>query len=89
MTLYFKRFWDETTGDPLTDSWGTSTYYFETDINGNVLRQIEIYANGRKLKYDFEFTEDKYGGLSKVPLDLKQFGDFRINQQEFEVVWRA
>ncbi|ANE51312.1 hypothetical protein [Flavisolibacter tropicus] len=89
MTQYFKRFWDETTGDPLTDSWGTSTYYFETDINGDVLRQIEVYSNGRKLKYDSVHIEDEYGGLSQAALDLDGFSEFKIDQQEFEEAWSA
>ena len=88
MPLYFKRHWDETTGKPLTDSWGTSIYYFETSFEGKVLRQIEVYANGKKLKYDLAHLQDEYGGLSEVPLDLEEFAEFEINHHEFEEIWR-
>ncbi|TWI79337.1 hypothetical protein IQ13_3741 [Lacibacter cauensis] len=84
---YFKRFWDESTGDPLTDSWGTSTYYFETDSNGEVLRQIEVYENGKVLKYDQNNVEDEYGALSNNTLDVDEFKDFKIEKTEFEEVW--
>ncbi len=88
MTLcYFKRFWDETTGDPLTTSWGTSTYYFETDLKGEVLRQIEAYQNGQILCYDQNNVEDEYGKLSNEPLELIGFDEFKIDKEEFEKVW--
>ena len=88
MTLYyFKRYWDETTGDPSTNSWGTSTYYFETDAEGEVLRQLEVYQNGQRLHYDQNKMEDEYGGLSNVPLDLTEFDQFKIDKKEFEQAW--
>lgn len=88
MTLYyFKRHWDETTGDALTNSWGTSTYFFETDEEGEVLRQIEVYDNGHILRYDKNYVEDEFGGLSEVPLDLTEFDEFKIENIEFEQVW--
>ena len=89
MTLYFKRHWDETTGDELTDDWGTSDYYFETDDNGNVLRQIQIFANGNCLKYDLDYLDDKYGGLSEVSLDLSDFKEHRTNQAVFDQAWES
>ena len=87
MTYYFKRDWDETTGEPLTDSWGTSTYYFETTDLGEVLRQIQVFSNGQKLKYDTTKLEDQYGGLSDIPLDLEEFEKFRIAKDDFEKPW--
>ena len=66
MTLYyFKRPWDETTGDPETNAWGTSDY-FETDDKGDVYRQLQIYQQGQSLRYDQNHLEDQYGGLSKI-----------------------
>ena len=49
---YFKKNWEETTGDELTDDWGVSIFYFETDDSLNVLKQIQIFENGKILKYD-------------------------------------
>lgn len=87
MNLYFNRPWNETTGDPLTEDWGTSTYYFETNQNGEVVRQLEVYSNSKRLKYTREHLQDKFGGLSEVPLDLVEFGEFQINKDEFEEAW--
>lgn len=89
MTLYFKRHWSETTGEEPTDEWGTSDYYFEADEGGNVLRQVQIFANGNCLKYDSDYHGDKYGGLSKVPLDFFEFEEFQINQLAFNKVWET
>ena len=83
---YFKRYWDETTGEDLTDSWGRSWYYFETDDELNVIRQIQHFENGQALTYDTEYSEDKLGGLATVPLD-EEFLPFLIDKAEFEWLW--
>jgi len=57
---YFKKFWDESTGEELTNSWGNSTYYFETDENLNVIKQIQKFENGKSLKYDEQNYEDEF-----------------------------
>ena len=87
ITFYFERHWDEPTGDPLTNAWGTATYYFETDNSGRVLRQIEVYQNGRKLKYDQDSSEDEYGRLADQPLDLQEFAECSIAKDKFETIW--
>ena len=84
---YYKKFWDEATGEELTDSWGTSTYYFETDLDNFVQRQIQVFQNGNGLKYWVEFMEDSYGILSDQPLDSNDFGLHKIDRNEFETVW--
>lgn len=87
MTQYFKRNWNETTGDELTDSWGTSTYYFETDLDLNIIRQIQVFQNGRVLKYHQEFMEDEFGMLSDQQLDKDEFEEFSIDNSEFTDTW--
>lgn len=62
-------------------------YYFETNEEGIVLRQLQQFNNGRNLKYCTTYIDDKYGGLSEVGLDLKAFQDFEINPAEFEMIW--
>lgn len=84
---YYKRHWAETTGDELTDSWGSSTFYFETDHDDNVVRQIQVFENRNGLKYWAEFTEDDYGMMSDQPLDSDEFAQHKINKDEFERVW--
>jgi Cysteine-rich CPCC len=86
--LHLKRHWNETTGQPLTDSWGTSFYYFETNKECEVLRQIEVYENGKVLKYSDAYLEDEFGGLAEKPLDLNS-GDYLIcNTIEFYELWK-
>jgi hypothetical protein len=84
---YYKRQWGETTGERLTDSWGTSTYYFEIDGDNFVLRQIQIFENGKGLKYSRDFIQDDYGALADQPLDLDDFARFKIEKTEFEEAW--
>ena len=87
MNYYYKRDWEETSGEPLTASWGTSTYFFETSDSGEVLRQVQVFYNGEKLKYDSVRVEDEYGGLADVPLDLNEFEEFKIEKDFFENAW--
>lgn len=83
---YFKRKWNETRGDEYS-SWGFSMWLFETDINGLPIRQIEIYDNGRILKYDKNKPFDNFGQLGQHELDLKEFSDFEISKEEFNITW--
>ena len=80
---YFKKFWNESSGEELTDSWGNSTYYFETDENLNVLKQVQIFQNGNTLKYDNRKIEDEYGFLTNYPLEIEDFEGNEINKAEF------
>lgn len=84
---YFKKFWEETTGDELTDSWGSSTYFFETDENLNVSKQTQLFQNGKLLKYDIQNFEDEYGFLTDQPLEIEEFIDNQISETEFLSIW--
>ncbi len=83
---YFKRKWAERRGDEF-DNWGIAHYYFETDNNGQPIRQIENYENGVVLKYDNAKPIDDYGQLSSHSLDLIEFSDFEIHSDEFNSEW--
>ena len=83
---YFRRPWDEDRGDEHSD-WGTSTWYFEVRESGEVVRQIEVYANGTVLKYNESTVEDDYGGLATARLDIEDFVHYEILPCEFESVW--
>lgn len=85
---YYKRHWEETTGDTLTDSWGTSCFYFETDEQLRVQRQLQVFENGQVLKYDTDYVEDKLGGLFEAPLD-EDFTPYEIAKEEFEPQWKS
>ena len=86
-TLYYKRHFNEIRTEK-SEIWGTCDYYFETNQNGQILRQIEVYENGKKLKYSEEFIEDEYGFLADQPIDLLDFENFIINKSDFEYQWQ-
>jgi hypothetical protein len=85
---YYKRPWDQSRGDRY-DAWGRSVWLFETDEVGNVLRRVELYDGGQRLRYDGNRLDDSYGGLSEKPLDLSDFAAFEIDATEFEAVWSS
>jgi len=85
---YFKRQWDESRGDE-HDDWGTSVWYFETEPDLSVTRQIEVYASGTVLHYDRQHIEDSYGGLSEKPLVEDDWTRFAITELEFEQAWSS
>ena len=86
MNLYFRRHWQKTRDDTY-NHWGKSIWYFETTAKGDILRQMEVYENGRILKYSQTKMEDKYGFLEKRPLDLPNFQSFQIKRIDFEKIW--
>lgn len=88
-TLFFKRYWNETTGDTKTDGWGPSWYYFETETNGDVLKQIVVYKEGGIQKYSPLHVEDAYGGLSEIALDLTDDGYEKMSKSDFFALWNT
>ena len=84
---YFKKNWEETTGDELTDDWGVSIFYFETDKSLNVLKQIQIFENGNILKYDELNNEDEFGAMADQSLEEEEFLDCEISKEEFYNIW--
>ena len=86
-TLYYKRHFNEIRTEK-SETWGTCDFYFETNQNGQILRQIEVYENGKELKYSEEFIEDEYGFLADQPIDLLDFENFVINKSDFEYQWQ-
>jgi hypothetical protein len=85
--LYYKRHFDEIRTENY-EIWGTCDYYFETNQNGEILRQIEIYENGKKLKYSEQFTDDEFGFLADQPINLLDFEKFSITKNDFEYQWQ-
>ena len=79
MKRYYNRYWKEE----------GINYYFETDLEGFPIRQIEIWDNGKILKYDEKKSSDKDGFLADKPLDIKEFSDFEIDKIDFEKAWQT
>jgi len=87
---YFRRCWDESRGDEW-DNWGPSWWLFETDELGQVLRQLEIYDRGPRLRYDPTHPHDQYGGLADVKSlwEGEDWTPWRLGQETFEAEWNA
>lgn len=83
---YFKQFWNEDRGDEYSH-WGTSTWYFETNSADEILKQIEIYENGKVSKYSEDNIEDEYGGLGDQKLTIEECSGIEINKEEFYKHW--
>ena len=86
-TQYYRRHFNEIRTEK-SENWGTCDYYFETNQDGEVLRQIEVYENGKTLKYAEAFIEDEFGFLADQPLDLSDFENFAIYKTDFELQWQ-
>ena len=84
---YFKKNWEETSGDELTDDWGVSIFYFETDDSLNVFKQIQIFENDNILKYDELSNEDEFGAMADQSLEEEEFLDCEISKEEFYNIW--
>jgi hypothetical protein len=85
--IYVKRYFNENSGQEMTDAWGTCTYYFETNENGEVSKQMEIFYNSKVLKYSELNKFDEFGGLSLVALDTEDDGYIQITKEEFFEFW--
>jgi len=85
---YFKRYWDEDFGSGGCDGWGPSTFYFESAIDGWVLRQLQLFDDGRFLAYDTGNCDDAFGGLSEAQLDFPEFDEYEIERVDFESQWK-
>lgn len=86
MPTYIKRHWNEGRGDEY-DSWGASWWFFEVDASGVVIRQAELYENGRLLRYSAAHAEDEFGALADSSLDPSDADYISISQDEFEGIW--
>jgi len=86
MPKYLKRHWNEGRGDEY-DSWGGSWWFFEVDADGGVVRQAELYENGRLLRYSAAHPEDEFGALAEVSLEMSDVEYIEMSQEDFEGIW--
>jgi hypothetical protein len=83
---YFTQFWDENRDDEFA-SWGTSTWYFETNESDEIIKQITIYKNGKGLKYSEEKRSDEFGSLSDQKLTVDDCDGEIISKEDFFKFW--
>ena len=84
---YYKYKWNELRGDKF-DIWGFSLWYFEIGEDEFPSRQIEIYENGKILKYSENNLEDEFGFLGDQKLNLSEFNGIECSKEEFEENWK-
>lgn len=83
---YYKYKWNELRGDKF-DIWGFSLWYFEIGKDEFPSRQIEIYENGKILKYSENNLKDEFGFLGDQKLNLSEFNGIECSKIEFEENW--
>jgi hypothetical protein len=84
---YLKYRWDESRGDA-HDAWGGSWWYFEIGPDGYLVRQVEEYDAGVRLRYGPDHQEDEFGGLGYGhEEDMDRSADQVLSAAEFEAVW--
>lgn len=86
MPAYYRRPWNETPGGAY-DAWGASTWYFEVDDDGSVLRQVEKYDHGPTLGYGPDLEQDEWGFLTFDPIDVAEFEPYLTDAQDFDAAW--
>ena len=70
---YFRRRWDE----------AEVVYFFATDETGLVREQVEVYDDGRVLRYDEARPSDAHGSLSDQRLDLAELAAHEIDEATY------
>ena len=85
--LYYKRHFNEVRIEK-SETWGTCIYYLESNQKGEILRQIEIYDNGKRLKYSEDSIEDEFGFLADQKIDLSEFEEYTTDKNDFENQWK-
>jgi hypothetical protein len=86
---YLKCRWDEPRAD-IHGDWGCSWWFFELDPDGSVVRQVEVYDYGVRVRYDRDHLGDEFGKLGEGCLDeMYMPGAERLSANQFEVVWES
>jgi hypothetical protein len=86
---YLKIRWDDDLGDAC-DGWGGQWWYFEVGPDGYPSRQVEVFDNGRRLRYGPGHLNDKFGGLGdKTVLGPGSPPAAAITAEEFEAIWQS
>jgi hypothetical protein len=80
--------------ESLAAGWGECVRFVEIGDDRHALRQVEVYRDGRMLRYDRSHWCDKFGQLFGCLFSHKQkaiygrVGAEVIESKEFERAWR-
>ena len=81
---YLKIDWDEITFD---EDWGLSSWYLEIGEDNYIRRQLEVFENSNRIKYDESHSNDSYGSLGDQPIELEELNGIVISAADFETEW--
>ena len=81
MNRYYSRHWKEGEENGIR-------YYFETNDEGFPIRQLEIWDNGKKIRYDLNNRVGDEGFLADQALERNEFKDYEISKEDFEKQWQ-
>jgi hypothetical protein len=60
-------------------------YYFETDKNNYVAKQIQLTYDGKVFKHDTNNLQAKNGGLAEAALEIEEY--ISIEKEDFFEIW--
>ena len=84
---HLKCRWEDDLGDAC-DGWGGSWWYFEIRPDGYASRQVEVFDNGRRLRYGPDQLRDEFGFLTDQPVVCGGMPPATaITASEFEAAW--
>ncbi len=81
---YLKIHWNEIT---FNEDWGKSTWYLEIGEDNYIKRQLEVFENSNRIKFDEAHWSDSYGSLGDQPVNLDQLNGILISAADFENEW--
>ena len=81
---YIKIHWNEFTFD---ESWGKSIWYLEIGNDNFIKRQLEVFENSNRIKFDENHWCDSFGSLGDQPVNLDELNGIEITSKDFETEW--
>ncbi|WP_040252153.1 hypothetical protein [Psychroserpens mesophilus] len=83
---YLKIQWDDFSFD---EKWGKSIWYIEIGEDNYIKRQLEVYENSNRIKFDEDHWCDSYGSLGDQPIKISELNSIKITAEEFESEWKT
>lgn len=81
---YIKIFWNEFSFDK---EWGKFIWYLEIGADHYIKRQLEVFENSNRIKFDENHWSDAYGSLGNQPVNVEALEVEEILVTDFESEW--
>ena len=83
---YIKIFWNEFSFD---EEWGKSIWYLEIGEDNYIKRQLEVFENSNRIKFDENHWCDSFGSLGDQPIKFEELEAEEISATDFESEWNV